>query len=267
MPNQSEGDGFCFIGGVPRSGLTLLRRLISAHPDILCGSDTGVAPAFAMQASNFITTLGTLHRKDFGLDETQVWRIFGRLAARCLSGEGLAPRFICEKTSLNILVFEELAQMLPQARFIHVVRDGRDVASSLLQRDWRNPQTGEKFAHVANPDAAANYWKALAEIGLKAEASLSAGDRILRVKYEDLVLAPDIAISKIFDFIGAPPPSVRAVAPHEMPVSALEKESLPLLFQPVTAARILIAKHRLPAEIYEKVNAITRPAMMRLGYP
>lgn len=157
--------------------------------------------------------------------------------------------------------------MLPQARFIHVVRDGRDVTSSLLQRNWRNPQSGEKFAHVASPDAAANYWKALAEIGLKAEASLSASDRLLRVKYEDLVLAPDLVISKIFGFIGAPLVPVRAVASDEMPVSALESESLPLLFQPVTADRILIARRRLPAEIYEKVSAITRPAMALLGYP
>lgn len=267
MSDSDDGAGLCFVGGVPRSGLTLLRRLIAAHPDVHSGSDTGIAPALAMQASDFISTLGSLHRNEFHLSEADVRRIFGRLAVKCLRGEGGRRGIVCEKTSLNVLVFEELGAMLPKARFVHLVRDGRDVVSSLLLRDWRNPQTGEKFPHVSDPAAAAEYWTALVEIGLRAETAPSLSGRIMRVRYEDMVRAPETSLRRVFEFMGVAPSTISIDRPPaDFPLSALERESLPLLFEPITRARMAIARQRLAPADFASVNAIARPANARLGY-
>ena len=266
MNDEFDGEGLCFFGGAPRSGLTLLRRMLAAHPQIVCGADSGVAPAIAMQAADFNTTLGSLHRKDFFLDESDVRRIFGRIVVKCLKDERRKDAIVCEKTSLNVLAFGLLADMLPKAKFVHVVRDGRDVVSSLLMRDWRNPNTGLKFPHVSDPLAAAGYWKALVEIGLKAEAALKPAGRLIRVSYEDIARAPAAALRPVFAFLGATPDADLKDKPHRIEWAGMERDSLPLLLAPITAERISAARSRLSAETFASVESAAAPTLRALGY-
>ena len=58
---RSDGQGLVFAGGCPRSGLTLLRRLLEPHRHAHCGPDTGLPPSIAMQWQNFARELGPLH--------------------------------------------------------------------------------------------------------------------------------------------------------------------------------------------------------------
>ena len=69
---MSEAPAPVFLGGCPRSGLTLLRALLSTHPGIYCGSDTVLAPPIVMQWKSFSTSLGQLHSTDFALDSEAV---------------------------------------------------------------------------------------------------------------------------------------------------------------------------------------------------
>ncbi len=223
-----------------------------------------MALALAMQAGNFTSTLGSLHSKEFYLKDGDVRRIMGRVVDKCLKSSSREQRIVCEKTSLNVLVFERLADMLPRAKFVHALRDGRDVASSLLMRGWRDPKTGKKFPHVEYPEAAAGYWKALVEIGLRAEAALTSSGRIMRIAYEDVAKAPEIVLPGLIAFLGAAPNAKPPEAAGAMQLNAIESESLPLLFQPVTASRISIAKTRLSPDVYQRVDTIVRPVMARL---
>lgn len=239
MSEAANGAGFVFLGGCPRSGLTLMRRLLSGHSRIHCGPDTGLPVAIAMQWDNFATQLGELHRQDFDLNAEEVRANMASLLTGLLGEpiQGGAGRILVEKTSLNILAFERLGRLLPQARFVHIVRDGRDVASSLQQRDWRDAD-GRPFAHVSEPGAALKYCYDLTGIGLQAEAALGP-ERCLRLRYEDVVKKPRRSVTALLRFIGLEYEAATLnYAGQPIELMGLERDSLPLLDEPITTARI-----------------------------
>jgi len=120
----STGTGLIFAGGCPRSGLTLLRRLLAQHPGVLAGSDTAIAPSVAFQWRNFAQSLGTLHQEFFDLEPEAVSGIMGRFLEGSLRAEN-ERRIIFEKTSINVAAFEALADMLPGVRSIIAVASGK----------------------------------------------------------------------------------------------------------------------------------------------
>lgn len=109
------------------------------------------------------------------------------------------------------------AEIFPEARFIHIVRDGRAVANSWLQMDWwggyRGPEqwlwgpltaearsdweaSGRSFVTLAGLS-----WRSLMESYVVAAANLDPS-RYLEVRYEDLVAAPVESMRMMTDFIG-----------------------------------------------------------------
>ena len=81
-----------------------------------------------------------------------------------------------DKTPRYVRKLELISRVFPEARFVHVIRDGRDVALSLLERDW-GPKTIEQ---------AASLWRKRVRAGRRAGAIL--GRRCyIEVRYEDLV--------------------------------------------------------------------------------
>src|SRR5690606_15031419 len=76
----------------------------------------------------------------------------------------------------------------PNAKFIHVIRDGRDCAASFHRR-WQS-----------NPRRTVTRWKHSVRQGREQGASL--GDRYLEVRYEDVTRDPDIALRGICSFLG-----------------------------------------------------------------
>ena len=262
----STGTGLIFAGGCPRSGLTLLRRLLAQHPGVLAGSDTAIAPSVAFQWRNFAQSLGTLHQEFFDLEPEAVSGIMGRFLEGSLRAEN-ERRIIFEKTSINVAAFEALADMLPGVKFVHVVRDGRDFAASLLARDWRDPATGHPFAHVSDPKAAIEYWSALVASGLAAEQKLEGTGRLLRVRYEDLVRETDTWLAVIMAFIGADWPCSDIQPPlADSDYRGMERDSLPFLLAPVSDARVGRHNADLPPAVLARLEEFGAPALKALGY-
>ncbi|MEM7238626.1 MAG: sulfotransferase, partial [Pseudomonadota bacterium] len=98
-----------------------------------------------------------------------------------------------DKTPRYVEHIDSLATLFPRARFIWMVRDGRDVAMSLLDRSW-GPN---------NLYACATYWRDLNEAGAKAMANIDDG-RLLKIRYEDLLEEPQPVLSTILDFLDEP---------------------------------------------------------------
>jgi len=48
-----RGSPFIFVGGFPRSGTTLIRAMLDAHPDIRCGEETRVVPRILQLAAQW----------------------------------------------------------------------------------------------------------------------------------------------------------------------------------------------------------------------
>lgn len=123
------------------------------------------------------------------------------------SAQEQGASFWCEKTPRNLLYADNIAEIYPDARFIHVIRDGRDVVSSILEKQFwpvarsaRYPKT-RKFCGEQTFDKVVNYWSTLIDIGLEQEALIDPS-HWLNVCLEEVVDDPESSFDRIFNFIG-----------------------------------------------------------------
>lgn len=263
------GENLIFAGGAPRSGLTLLRALADGHPNIFCGPDSGLLPSLPMQWRTIAFNLGELHRKDFDIDPAATQNNFAAAIARLLTKplQQFGKKRLLEKNPLNILAFQELAALFPRAKFVHVVRDGRDVAASLLARDWRDPQTGARFAHTSEAGAAARYWRGLVEIGRAAERAVGDPSRFFVLRYERLVEGPEDALRALFEFVEEPF-DAGVLDFHRRPIRlyGIERDSGPLLQQPLSGARVGRWRTELTKSQVDEVESVASDTLRSLRY-
>jgi len=110
-----------------------------------------------------------------------------------------------EKTPSNMLFMEELLEIFPNAKLIHIIRDGRDVASSIIRRNfwpiWKNPKidyfnTSRKMT-VKNCSI---FWRDFLTFGLNSGKQI--GQRnYFEVKFENLVQDTESELQRICTFI------------------------------------------------------------------
>ena len=94
-----------------------------------------------------------------------------------------------DKTPYYVGHIDELRRVFPEARIVNLVRDGRDVALSLLRVPFG----------PANVWAAAHQWRDAVDAGERAAERLGAD--LLTVRYEDLVAGPETAIPAVCEFL------------------------------------------------------------------
>lgn len=111
-----------------------------------------------------------------------------------------------EKTPANLIFADRLQNNFPDMRFVHVIRDGRDVLSSILSRSFW-PITGtllsppdSRFTGEVTFESAVEYWPTVLRHG---ETALSAipENRIIQLRLEDLIDSPKKTLTKLFDFL------------------------------------------------------------------
>lgn len=114
--------------GAPRSGTKMLRDFVGAHPDV----DT------VPYDVNYIWRMGneSIPHDEFSAEQASeaICRKITRQIERFRRGN----RCIIEKTVSNCLRVEFVTAVFPDAKFLHLVRDGRDVIES-IQRQWKAP--------------------------------------------------------------------------------------------------------------------------------
>lgn len=201
---------FPVIVGVPRSGTTLLRLMLDAHPDLAIPPETGflTAPDIFQATPGPVELAKQLMRfppgasawQDFGIPPEQFLQAAESLPAQARLADVLrlfyqtySGRFgkarSGDKTPLYLLHMSAMASVLPEAHFIHILRDGRDVALS-----WRETW----FAPSREVPCLVKQWAEM----IRTARSQSAGLRYLEVRYEDLVSAPADVLANICTFIG-----------------------------------------------------------------
>ncbi|HVS10833.1 MAG TPA: sulfotransferase, partial [Planctomycetota bacterium] len=95
-----------------------------------------------------------------------------------------------------------LAALFPEARIVHLIRDGRDVALSALE--WATPSKGPGRLPLWSEDpiaVCALWWRERVEAGRREGRSLGP-DRYLEVRYEDLVAEPERELARVTCFLG-----------------------------------------------------------------
>jgi Sulfotransferase family len=198
-----------FVVGVNRSGTTLLRMMLDAHPELTIPPETHFIPEVIRRANHENTRRRlirsiTKHPRwgDFGLDEDEfrarakkVRPLTAANAIRCfyeLYAEKQGKPRWGDKTPRYMRAMPRITKALPEARFIHLIRDGRDVALSQRERviDGSTVSMGAMGDRWSRRIAAAR--EGAAEIR---------GDAYLELRYEDLVAEPEATLRRICAFI------------------------------------------------------------------
>lgn len=137
-----------FVVGVPRSGTTLLRLLLDAHPALAIPPETGFGEPLSSAAvvtggprelRDAVTALPTWPDLGFQRDElltllrrVRPWSPAGGVRAIYAAyAERHGKPHWGDKTPIHSRHMSTIAAHLPEARFVHILRDGRDVAASV----------------------------------------------------------------------------------------------------------------------------------------
>ena len=198
-----------FVVGVRRSGTTLLRLMLDAHPQLAIPSETHFVPdlieASGKDDASPESLAGMLisHPRwgDFHLDAGELRGRFQKLE-RINSGAVLRAFYVLyaeqeskprwgDKTPGYVRHMRKIEEALPEARFVHLIRDGRDGALSILSQDMR-------LEGIAK---AAKSWKNLIE-GSRAQAESL--NHYLEVRYEDLILDTEPTLRRVCEFCELP---------------------------------------------------------------
>lgn len=206
---------FPFVVGSGRSGTTLLRSMLNAHPELaipreshflidLAANRSTYEGAEGLRLSPFISRL----RNDPWLS---VWDLRpevmeGGVAAAAPRDLPSAIRALYEtyarahgkklygdKTPSYVMHMTTLSGLFPEARFVHLIRDGRDVALSFLEARF-GPTTVEE---------AALHWRQRVARG-RAGGRRIGPARYRELRYEDLVAEPEASLREVCRFLDLP---------------------------------------------------------------
>ncbi|MDP1861035.1 MAG: sulfotransferase [Gemmatimonadaceae bacterium] len=215
-PAQSNAP--VFVVGSPRSGTTLLyHMLLSAGRFVRYRTETHVfntlAPRFGGMRTaadrrgalemwlasdcHTLTGLSAAEVRDSIERECRGPGDFLRLVMEAMGRRQRLPRW-AEATPAHVLHMREIRAQIPNALFVQVVRDGRDVAASLTRQGWIRPLARDSERPAL---AAAAYWQWIMRRG-RDEARGFGSNVYLEVRYEDLVDAPVETLGRIGNFIG-----------------------------------------------------------------
>lgn len=207
---------FPFLTGCERSGTTMLRAMVDAHPQVAVPDESHFLPTLAARRHDLEQGGTTIHVerlvallhaspgfRRWGLDRGEVTALLHRAGPRDLAA---AVRLLyaiyarrhgksryADKTTTYVFALPAIAAVLPEARFVHLIRDGRNVALSLLQVPW-GPRTVEE---------AAVWWRVRVEAAREGGALLGPR-RYTEVRFEDLAAAPDLELGRVTDFFEIP---------------------------------------------------------------
>jgi len=193
-----------FIGGAGRSGTSLLRTLLNTHPNIAIGTEFKATPFIARMRHEFSKFEPHL-QEHFALETNDIDNAFSQLIFILLNKyreQREKPR-VGEKTPNNVFFFYHIHQMFPESPLIHVIRDGRDVVCSLLQKNWTDFQ-GNPLPLNTDPEVAANYWKKAILRGRSAREDDRVAARYIEVRYENLVANPEATMKRVLHHINEP---------------------------------------------------------------
>jgi len=192
---------YIFIGGAGRSGTTLLRAMLDAHPRIRCGPELKIIPDLCQMRLGWTKSLGP-ELEAAGAQPDVLDNMLRATISTLLDGAGPEAPRIAEKTPHNLLFIDLLGRIFPRAMFVHVIRDGRAVAASLVRQKWNNPLTGDPLWYCANLTNAARYWQDTIQ-AVQGQAGAVPG-RYIEVRYERLVADPKGEMRRLLAMLGEP---------------------------------------------------------------
>lgn len=191
--HPNPGDRPVFLVGSERSGTTMLRLMLDSHPEINFAAEFEFL-VDQMSPDGTRPSLDAYHRY---LETSRIFESSGLVVDPTLGYDDLVHGFLDAQVGDAELVgatvhyrFDQLPELWPNARFIHIVRDPRDVSPSCIKMGW-----------------AGNVWFGLdkwieSEEDWDAFAPTVSPNRIFEVRFEDLVGDHEGTLTRLCNWLG-----------------------------------------------------------------
>jgi hypothetical protein len=203
---------FPFVVGCGRSGTTLLRAMLDSHPSLVIPFESRFIPALLDRAAD-VRIDGVLdpdrlvdvlqedeHFRSWDLSADDVRARLREIRPADVAGAVRAMFELCavragkprygDKSPPYVMRLPLLAAAFPEGRFVHLVRDGRDVALAFMDADFGPESAARQALH----------WRLRVERGREAGEQLGR-QRYLEVHYEELVARPEPVLRTVCEFI------------------------------------------------------------------
>ncbi|MDQ2910302.1 MAG: sulfotransferase [Actinomycetota bacterium] len=224
MSERGSVNPYAFIVGSARSGTTLLRRIVDAHPLMAISKETHWVPQFykerrGLTEEGFVTTqlvseLAAYWRfPRFRIREDELAKLVegnGPVSYADfvsgfydLIGRARKKPFVVDKTGSYSREIPLLHGLWPQTRFVHLIRDGRDVALSMLS--WDTQVGARRFStwHEDPVTTTGLWWTRNAQLGREGGSALPK-TLYHELRYENLVAGPETECKALCAFLGVP---------------------------------------------------------------
>jgi hypothetical protein len=210
-------DSHLFIVGCARSGTTLLHRIVDAHPQIAITPEMHwitrhfknqnrlVTPElvselaghkrfaqFEIPREEFEGLLGSGEAVPYPTFLNRVFGLYGKVKNKPLVGN---------KTPAYVRSILDLHALWPEAKFVHIIRDGRDVCLSILNWKKADRTAGRYASWEEDPvSTTALWWERKVRTGREAGAQL--GSKLYcEVRYESLISRPEQECQRLCEFL------------------------------------------------------------------
>ena len=216
---------YVFLVGCPRSGTTLLQRMVNAHSQVavmpeahwiyqLSVQRKGMTPErtvkddivsallehpkfarLGITCDQLLALAGENQRATYSAFVQRIFDLYGKMQGKDLVGN---------KTPALVRRLEVVHELWPEARIVHLIRDGRDVFLSLRNRPLHNRDAGSGLGWTEDPVSTAGLWWELnVQMGRKAGEAL--GPQLYHeMLYETLVNQPAQACAALCAFLEVP---------------------------------------------------------------
>jgi hypothetical protein len=199
MTDKYLGHNLIFIISMPRSGSTLVQRVLGGHPDLVISSEPWVMlnPVYGIRTKGIETeydiewaNLGISEFLEHYTDGPEIYDDAIRAFAKALYTNAIeragGKRFI-DKTPRYVLIVEDLIRLFPAAKFIFLLRNPLSVLASIVNTQIKNDLWGlDDFREelLRGPDAILRGMELL-------------GDKAIVTRYEQFVSAPETTLKEI----------------------------------------------------------------------
>jgi tetratricopeptide (TPR) repeat protein len=186
-----------FLVGFPRSGTTLLERVLTSHPDIIALEEID---ALGVAGKSLLDTdMGLKNLRELNSEEAIGRRRLYWNGVRQAMGEAIRNRIFVDKMPLHTVALPLISRLFPDARILFALHDPRDVVLSCFRRRFRINAAMFEFLSL---EGAARYYDTVMRLAASARDRLPLN--LIDVRHEAVVADFDREIRKVLDFVEAP---------------------------------------------------------------
>ena len=181
-----------FIVGLPRSGTTLVDRILSSHTAIRSRGETSDFVMALVKQAGKVANKAELVQRSTTLDFAELGRAY------CANLRDDAGERQIDKTPVNFLYLGLIAAALPNARIIHLRRNPMDACYAMYKTLFRmaypfSYDLGDLAGYWVGYDQLMTHWK-----------RMLAPEQFIEINYEDLVADQETVSRRLIDFVGLP---------------------------------------------------------------